>query len=102
MDIEVKLKSHGSAGQLMAGHGLVLFHQRGHADPTTERFQHQANMGQNENETWFTFVERSVEAGDIILPMMIYPTASIADFDLFELPVPDKLEMYLEHTVRID
>ena len=57
-------------------------------------------MGAFENETWFTYIERDVNAGDIILLGFVYSNS--ASYNLDNMRFSNiRFEMTLEQTIRV-
>ena len=100
LDVEIGVRTQGGSGNISTGHGLAVLHQRGQNDPTELSFGRQASMGSFENETWFTYIERDVNAGDIILLGFVY--SNTASYNMDNMRFSNiRFEMTLEQTIRV-
>ena len=100
LDVEIGIRTGPGSGSIGNDHGLVVLHQRQQLDPTVLRRQYQRQMGQNENETWFTYAIVDVAVGDIILLGFVYPDNS--SFSIGNVRYSSiKLELILDRTIRV-
>ena len=100
LDVEIGARTQGGSGNISTGHGLAVLHQRGQNDPTELSFGRQASMGAFENETWFSYIERDVIAGDIILFGFVYSNSASYNMDNMRYS-NIRFEMTLEQTIRV-
>ena len=100
IDVEVGVRTGSGSGNIGNDHGLVVLRQRQQLDPTVLRRQYQRQMGQNENESWFTGKTIPVAVNDIILFGFVYPINSTFNIDNVRYSSVG-VEMDLERTVRV-
>ena len=100
LDVEIGARTQGGSGNISTGHGLVVLHQHEQLDPVELAFPRQSSMGAFENETWFTYLELDVEAGDIILFGFAYSNTAAYNMDSMRFS-NIRVEMTLEQTIRV-